>query len=107
MDKMVTLIYERAVREKRDDAWVERCTRQVLETLAYLDGVRAASTGPFLVGSRLSHADIAFSCVYTLANEALPHLRVSTTFPALRAHAERLEATPEFSATYQPFVINR
>jgi hypothetical protein len=33
--------------------------------------------------------------------------QVSTAFPALRAHAERLDAMPEFSAAYQPFVIKR
>lgn len=108
MDKMVALIYERLVREQRDDPWLSRCTRQVLDTLAYLDGLRADRKGTFLVGSRLSHADIAISCAYTLASEALPELLVSAQgFPALRAHTERLESMPEFSATRQPFIINR
>lgn len=107
MDKMVTLIYERLVREQRDDAWIGRCTRQVLDTLGYLDGVRAERAGPFILGPRLSHADIAVSCAYTLASEALPDLLAARGLPALRAHAERLESMPEFRATRQAFVINR
>ena len=107
MDKMVTLIYERLVRDRRDDAWIGRCTRQVLDTLAYLDGVRADRTDLFLAGARLGHADIAVSCAYTLASEALPDLLAARDFPALRAHAERLETMPEFSATRQAFVVNR
>jgi glutathione S-transferase len=107
MDKMVTLIYERLVREQRDDAWLSRCTRQVLDTLAYLEGLRADRASTFLVGSQLSHADIAIGCAYTLASEALPELLAARGFPALRAHTERLESIPEFAATRQPFIINR
>lgn len=107
MDKMVTLIYGRLVYEQRDDAWIERCTRQVLDTLGYLDQVIAHRTGPYLVGPRLSHADVAVCCAYTLAREALPDLLASQANPALRTHAERLESMPEFAATHQAFVINR
>lgn len=107
MDKMVTLIYERLVRDQRDDAWIGRCTGQVLDTLAYLDGVRAELPGPYHLGARLSHADIAISCAYTLMSEALPDLLATRDFPALTAHAEHFESLPEFSATRQAFVINR
>ena len=107
MDKMVSLIYERLIRERGDVAWVERCTRQVLATLAYLDSMRAGQTGSFILGTRLSHADVAISCAYTLASEALPEVLAEGDFPALRAHAEHFESTPEFAATRQPFIINR
>ena len=107
MDKMVTLIYERLVRERRDDAWIRRCTRQALETLAYLESTCADRTTRFLVGSRLSHADVAFSCAYTLASEALPDLLGAQDLPALRARAERVESLPELAETHQAFIINR
>ena len=107
MEKMVTLIYERLVREQRNDAWIRRCRHQVLETLAYLETVCADRTTSFLAGSQLSHADVAFSCAYTLATEALPDLMGTQHLPALRTHAERLESMPELRATRQAFVINR
>jgi len=107
MDKMVTLIYENAVRERRSDAWIERCARQLLDTLTYLDGACAARKGPYLLGSSLSHADIAFCCAHTLASEALPELLGEQELPALRAQAEYLESMPEFAATRQAFVISR
>jgi len=107
MDKMVTLIYERNVRDQRADAWIERCTQQLLDTLAYLERERAARAGPYLVGSALSHADIALSCAHTLASEALPDMLAAHALPALRAHAERFESLPELAATRQAFVITR
>ena len=63
--------------------------------------------GIALLDSRLSHADIAFTCAYTLASEAVPDLLSAHDLPALRAHAGRLESMPEFVATRQAFVINR
>jgi len=107
MDKMVTLIYERLVREQRDDAWIARCTSQVLDTLHYLDRVCADRAGSYLVHERLSHADVAVSCAVTLASEALPDVLGAQNLPALRAHAERMESTREFAQTRQAFIVNR
>lgn len=107
MDKMVILIYERLVRERRDDAWIRRCTRQVLDSFMYLESVCASRAGLYLAGPGLSHADIAVACAYTLANEALPDLLAARDLPALRAYAGQLESKTEFASTHQAFVINR
>jgi glutathione S-transferase len=105
MDKAVTLIYERLLREQRSDAWIARCARQLLDTFAYLDRERAARGGFFLVGDRLSHADIALSCAFTLVSEALPDLLAPLELTALRAHAAYCESLPEFEKIRQPFAV--
>jgi glutathione S-transferase len=105
MDKAVTLIYERLLREQRSDAWIARCTRQLLDAFAYLDKERAARPGVFLVGDRLSHADIGLCCAFTLVSEALPDLLAPLELTALRSHADYFESLPEFEKVCQRFVI--
>ena len=107
MDKAVTLIYERRVKAQHSgaDAWVARCTRQLSETFEWLERERAARSGTYLVGTSMSHADIALTCLFTLVREALPDLLDENSLPALRAHAAHFEALPEFETIRQPFVV--
>jgi glutathione S-transferase len=106
-DKAREQLYERAFRpaEKRHEPWVERCRAQMHGALAELE--RAAAqvvSGGWLLGERMTQADITVSCVFTFTGDALPATFAPGSYPALRALAERCEALPEFKATRLAFV---
>jgi glutathione S-transferase len=105
-DKAVTLLYEHVLRseERRSPVWVSRCQTQIRETLALLEAERQRRPGPFWLGERLGHADIAVACVLRFLGEAHPALAAS--HPALTAHAARCEALPEFQEIYQRLEVN-
>ena len=98
-------IYEGAFRppEKRHVPWVERCRSQMLGAVALLEESCAArGSGAWLVGDRMTHADIAAAVVMTFLAE-MPAVALDTAaWPALRAVVGRCEALPEFRATYAP-----
>jgi len=52
----------------------------------------------WLVGSRITQADITASCVYTFLSDALGINRETVAYPALSALTARCEALPEFLA---------
>jgi glutathione S-transferase len=104
-DKAVSLAYEREVRESQSKSWVERCTKQVRECLDRLESERALRKSKFLLGERISHADIAMACLYTFVTSAHPGFVTPEQLPALFAHAERCESMSEFSSVFQPFDI--
>jgi len=95
-DKGVLQVYESVFRppECRHAPWVERCAAQTGAALAELDAACAACKGAFLVGGRLSQADITATCVMSFAADALGF--DAATVPHLRDHAARFEALPEF-----------
>jgi glutathione S-transferase len=106
-DKGREQIYERAFRpaEKRHDPWLVRCRTQMHGALGVLE--RHASergTGRWLIGERLTHADITLVCAFTFLGDALNVNEDGTTYPALGALAARCEALPEFAATRAVFV---
>ena len=66
-------VYERAFRppERRHEPWLARCRTQMHGALAELE--RHASergTGRWLVGERLTQADISVVCAFTFLTEA-------------------------------------
>jgi glutathione S-transferase len=79
-DKGRDQIYERAFRpaDKRHDRW--------------------------LIGERLTHADITLACAFTFLCDALNANQNGLTYPALGALAQRCEALPEFLATRVEFI---
>lgn len=99
-DKGVTQVYESAFRppEKRYRPWMERCHTQMHAALAELDRACQARAGEWLVGNRISQADITATCVYTFLGDALAINRDAAGYPGLRAIAERCEAMNEFRA---------
>jgi glutathione S-transferase len=107
-DKAVTLLYEHVLRaeDRRSEIWVGRCQGQIRDTLALLEGERGRASGPFWLGERLGHPDIAVACVLRFLGEAHPTLYRPADWPALAAHAERCEALPEFREVYQPLEVN-
>jgi glutathione S-transferase len=99
-DKGVSLVYERAFREGHE-AWVARCSTQIVETLALLERERSRRGGAWLFGDAPSHADVMIGTMLTFIAEALPG---AFEFPpALAAHRAACEALPAFGQAYQPY----
>jgi glutathione S-transferase len=97
-EKGVTQLFESAFRppEKRHRPWVERCQTQMHAALAELNRLSQARAGDWLIGNRMTQADITATCVYTFLVEALAMDRAAFAYPGLAAIAERCEALPEF-----------
>jgi glutathione S-transferase len=97
-DKGVTQIYETAFRppEKRYRPWMERCHAQMHAALAELNRMCQARTGDWLIGNRMTQADVTATCVYTFLADALAINRADIAYPGLAAIAARCEALPEF-----------
>ncbi|MBL8704822.1 MAG: glutathione S-transferase family protein [Rhodospirillales bacterium] len=103
-DKAVSLFYEKRLHDHVSPVWVARCRSQIGAVLAALEAERAARPGPCWFGDRIGHADIAVACVLRFVGEAHPDLVRVTDYPALAAHAARLEGLPAFQAVQQAFV---
>jgi glutathione S-transferase len=103
-DKAVSLFYERLLHREASEVWVERCRGQISGVLAALESARAQRPGPYWFGERIGHADIAVAAVLRFLTEAHRRLVSMADFPALAAHAARLEALPAFQKISQPFI---
>lgn len=101
-DKAVSLLYEPLFRADPSEKWMDRCRRQIGETLQALEGERAARPTPFWLGAAMSHADVACACALRFTREAHPALFDPARHPALDALATRCEGLEEFRATYEP-----
>jgi glutathione S-transferase len=97
-EKGVAQVYETVFRppEKRYRPWMERCHTQMHAGLAELDRVSQARAGEWLVGNRMTQADITATCVYTFLVDALAISRAAIAYPGLAAIAQSCEALPEF-----------
>jgi glutathione S-transferase len=106
-DKAREQVYERAFRppEKRYEPWLARCRTQMHGALAQLEHHAAErGAGRWLIGERLTQADITLVCAFTFVTEALALSEHNAPYPALRALAARCEALPEFQGTRVEFV---
>jgi glutathione S-transferase len=101
------LIYERVMRpaEKRHAPWSERRTRQLHGALALLEE-RVAQCGAeaWLLGNRMTQADVTLACCYSFISDALP-LPAETPYTRLQARVARYEQLPDFKATFTPFHV--
>ena len=97
-EKGVTQIYETVFRppEKRHRPWTERCHTQMHAALAELNRLSQARAGEWLIGNRMTQADITATCVYTFLVDALNINRTAVAYPGLAAIAGRCEALPGF-----------
>jgi glutathione S-transferase len=102
-DKVVSLIYERAVHGRETPDWVARCKTQIEGALDALEADRAGRTTHYWFGAAIGHADIAVACVLTLAVEALGFDIDAQRWPSLNAHRTQCETRPDFRKTSQPF----
>ncbi len=105
-DKGAIQVYERVFRpeEKRHQAWTDRCRVQMSGSLAAIDrylGERGVSQ--WLVGKRMTQADITVVCVFTFLNDALRVASDAVMFQSLAILAARCESLPVFQETRVPF----
>ena len=105
-EKGVLQLYERAFRpeEKRHQPWVDRCRLQMSSSLAAIDrhlGERGVSQ--WLVGKKMSQADITVVCAYTFLNDALKVAADHVMFESLATLAARCESLPAFQDTREMF----
>jgi len=103
-EKAVSLFYEKRLHREVSDAWVERCRAQIAAALAALEADRAGRAGAYWFGDRIGHADIAVAAALRFIAEAHPVVVSLADYPALAAHAARLEALPAFQQIQQPFI---
>ena len=90
--------------EKRHLPWIERCRSQLRGALAELERHAAQKRdAQWLVGGRLTQADVYVSCIFTFLTEAVPAAFNAADYPMLRAHVARVEAMPEFRQTRAPW----
>ena len=105
-DKGVLQLYEGVFRpeSKRHEPWLERLRLQMNASLGAIDrhvGERGAAQ--WLVGKRMTQADITAVCAYTFLNDSLRVGADAVMYPSLAMLAARCEAMPEFSGTRMPF----
>ena len=102
-EKGVLQVYETVFRPEalRHAPWTDRCASQMHAAFALLDAACAQAADGYLVGGRLTQADITVACVFTFADGALG--LDPAAYPALRAQVARLEARPEFVEFHVPF----
>ena len=105
-EKGVLQLYERVFRPeaKRHEPWVDRCRLQMSSSLGAIDrylGERGVSQ--WLVGKRMTQADITAVCVFTFLNDALRVASDAVMFQSLATLAARCESMPVFQDTHIPF----
>jgi len=100
IDKAGASAYERMIRpaEYRWPGWILRCRTQAEGAIAAL----AAETWPD--DAPLDQAQILTVCMLRYVQMTDPELLGKGRYPALEALSRRLEARPEFQATYPPDV---
>jgi glutathione S-transferase len=105
-EKGVAQLYERVFRpeEKRHAPWVERCHVQMSASLAALDGqVGERGISQWLVGNRMTQADITAVCAFTFLDDALRVGADRVMYASLATLAARCESLPAFQETRAKF----
>jgi glutathione S-transferase len=96
-DKAVSMVYERVYRpeDKRHAPWLERCSVQIDSALTALEAHCLLREGhDWLVGERMTQADITVACCCTFAADAVPF--DLAPYPVLAARVARYEALDLF-----------
>jgi glutathione S-transferase len=107
-EKGVLQVYERVFRPeaRRHQPWVDRCHLQMSASLGAIDryvGERGVSR--WLVGERMTQADITAVCAFTFLNDALRVAADPVMFQSLATLAARCESMPAFQDTRTPFFV--
>lgn len=103
-EKAVSLFYEMRLHQAVSDVWVDRCRAQILAVMGVLEAERAGRATAYWFGAAIGHADIMVAAALRFLNEAHPGLADMGNYPALAAHAARLEALAVFRAIQQEFI---
>jgi glutathione S-transferase len=88
---------------RRHEPWMERCRHQMHGALTELDRLAQIRPGRWIMGDRLTQADITATCVYTYLCDALGLSESWRVYPRLSALAERCEALPAFAQSRLKF----
>jgi glutathione S-transferase len=105
-EKGVMQLYERVFRPeaKRHQPWVDRCRLQMSSSIAAIDrALGERGTAQWLVGKRMTQADITAVCAFTFLNDSLRIADDEVMFRSLSILASRCEAMPAFQETRVPF----
>jgi glutathione S-transferase len=96
IDKAGAATYERVIRPAayRFPDWIERCRTQAT------GAIEALAAEAWAPSTRLDQAQITAACMIRYVRMADPELMPTGRCPTLDALSERLEARPEFRATY-------
>ncbi len=96
--------YERAIEFSRrspgtqDPVWVPRLERQIASALTWLEaGLEALPHAEWLVGDRMTRAELAVTVATTYVLEKLPQLYGPGDFPHLEARRRKCEALAPFA----------
>jgi glutathione S-transferase len=104
-EKLVAIVYEHLMRraDQRSANWIERCRGQIEGALAVLDDA-AGDAGPWLLGDRLTQADITTMLGFLpLVEPATGSSRpMRGHWPHLKRLAKRCEAEAAFVACFPP-----
>ncbi len=105
-EKGVLQVYEGVFRPeaKRHQPWLDRLRLQMNASLGAIDryaGERGAAQ--WLVGKRMTQADITAACAFTFLNDTLRVAVDAVMFQSLATLAARCEAMPAFQETRVPF----
>ena len=105
-DKTVNLFYEKVLnKDHLSPLWVERCTKQIVNTLKVLEESRKSAATSYWFGETIGHADIAVTAALRHFSDSHPDMGpMIAEHPALAAHAARLEALEVFQKISQPFI---
>jgi glutathione S-transferase len=106
-EKGVLQVYEGVFRpeSKRHQPWLDRLRLQMGASLGAIDrylGERGVAQ--WLVGKRMTQADITAVCAFTFLNDTLRVAADSVMFHSLATLAARCEAMPAFIETRVPFL---
>jgi glutathione S-transferase len=107
-EKGVLQVYERVFRpeSKRHQPWLDRCRLQMSSSLAAVDRyLGERGTTQWLVGKRMTQADITAVCAFTFLNDTLRVAEDAVMFQSLALLAARCEAMPAFQETRVPFFV--
>ncbi|HUQ09126.1 MAG TPA: glutathione S-transferase family protein [Steroidobacteraceae bacterium] len=104
-EKGVHQLYERVFRPeaKRHQPWLDRLGLQMTAALGAIDRYMGERQAQWLVGKRMTQADITAVCAFTFLNDALRVAADAALLQSLAALAARCEAMPAFVATRERF----
>ena len=107
-EKGVLQVYEGAFRPetKRHQPWLDRMRTQMSASLAAIDRyIGERGVAQWLVGKRMSQADITAVCAFTFLNDTLRVASDRVMFQSLATLAARCEAMPAFQETRTQFFV--